>query len=77
MRHGRDLTGPCGAVEKSTRRIVNRRTLDIAVPLVFAAAMAVAVIVVGADGTAVRVVAVVGGMGIALYYAALRKNINQ
>ncbi|MEU7989408.1 hypothetical protein ACFV0L_13065 [Streptosporangium canum] len=56
---------------------MNRRTLDIAVPLVFAAAMAVAVIVVGADGTAVRVVAVVGGMGIALYYAALRKNINQ
>ncbi|MDP9862881.1 MULTISPECIES: hypothetical protein [Streptosporangium] len=55
---------------------MNRRTLDLAVPMVFAAVMVLAA-VFGAGGTAVRAVALVGGMAVAIYYAALRKNIKQ
>ncbi|GAA4225749.1 hypothetical protein FHR32_002290 [Streptosporangium album] len=55
---------------------MNRRTLDLAVPMVFAAAIALAVIL-DAGGTTVRAVAVVGGISVGLYYAALRKNLKQ
>ncbi|WP_433246190.1 hypothetical protein ACQPYK_44790 [Streptosporangium sp. CA-135522] len=55
---------------------MNRKTLDLAVPMVFGAALALAA-VLGASGTTVRAVALVGGMAVAIYYAALRKNLKQ
>jgi hypothetical protein len=53
---------------------VNRRTLDIAVPMVYAIAV-VATVFVG-SGTAVAGVAAVGGMLVGLYFAALRRNLS-
>ncbi|MFF5207996.1 hypothetical protein [Streptosporangium sp. NPDC000396] len=55
---------------------MNRKTLDIAIPTVFAAVMALTALF-GAGSKTVSAVALVGGMGIGLYYAALRKNIKE
>ena len=52
---------------------MNRRTLDIAVPLVYVIALLVAVML--QDAGAVGGVAVIGAVLVALYFAALRQNL--
>jgi hypothetical protein len=51
---------------------VNRRTLDTAVPMVYA--IIVVIMWLTVKGTAATVVTVVGAMLVGLYYAALRQN---
>jgi hypothetical protein len=52
---------------------VNRRTLDLALPMLYAAIIVAVALL--ANGTAVTVVAVVGAMLLGIYYAALRRNL--
>jgi hypothetical protein len=51
---------------------MNRRTLDIAVPLIYVIALLVAVML--QDPAAVGGVAVIGAVLVGLYFAALRPN---
>ncbi|MET9065145.1 hypothetical protein ACWDR1_21560 [Streptosporangium sandarakinum] len=53
---------------------MNRKRLDIGVPLVFAVAI-VLTSLFGAEGTTVGMVALVGAIAIGFYFAMLRKNI--
>jgi hypothetical protein len=52
---------------------MNRRTFDIAVPIVWVVAMLVA-IAIGDEG-GVGGVAIIGAVGVVAYFAALRQNI--
>lgn len=52
---------------------MNRRTLDLAVPIVYAMLVVVMYLTVG--GSAATVVTVVGAMAVGLYFAALRRNL--
>jgi len=54
---------------------MNRRTLDVLIPMLYAAAIVLTVLV--ASGTAVTVVAVVGAMLVGAYFAAIRRNLSQ
>jgi hypothetical protein len=58
---------------QSYRSHVNRRTLDVAVPMVYAIAIVAAVFL--GSGPVVTGVAVVGAMLVGLYFAALRRNL--
>jgi hypothetical protein len=52
---------------------MNRRTLDIAIPMLFALAILITVFTVG--GAAVGAVAVIGGVLVGMYFAAIRRNL--
>ena len=52
---------------------MNRRTLDTAVPMVYA--IIVVIMWLTVKGTTATVVTVVGAMLVGLYYAALRQNL--
>ena len=52
---------------------MNRRTLDTAVPMVYA--IIVVIFWLTVQGTAALVVTVAGAMLVGLYYAALRQNL--
>jgi archaellum biogenesis protein FlaJ (TadC family) len=52
---------------------MNRRTLDTAVPMVYA--IIVVILWLTVQGTAAVVVTVAGAMVVGLYYAAIRQNL--
>ncbi len=52
---------------------MNRRTLDTAIPMLYA--IVVVIMWLTVRGTAATVVTVVGAMLVGLYYAALRQNL--
>jgi len=52
---------------------VNRRTLDIAVPILYVLAVLAAIII--GDSGGVGGVAIIGAVCVAAYYATLRQNI--
>jgi len=52
---------------------MNRRTLDLAVPMLYATAILIAIFAGG--GAAVGAVSVIGAMFVGLYFAALRRNV--
>jgi hypothetical protein len=52
---------------------MNRRTLDLAVPMVYG--ILVALMYLTVRGTAATAVTVVGAMLVGLYFAALRQNL--
>jgi len=54
---------------------VNRRTLDIALPMLYAAIIVVTVLVTSSSGV-ITGVAVVGAMLLAIYYAGVRRNLS-
>lgn len=54
---------------------VNRRTLDLAIPMVYG--ILVVLMYMTVKGKVATVVTVVGGMVVGLYYAALRHNFPQ
>jgi hypothetical protein len=53
--------------------VLNRRTLDILVPMIYVIAILVAVFV--GNETAVGAVATIGAVCVGAYYAALRQNL--
>jgi hypothetical protein len=55
--------------------VLNRKTLDILVPMVYALALAIAVII--GDYGGVGGVATIGAVCVGIYYAALRQNIKK
>jgi hypothetical protein len=55
--------------------MMNRRTLDIAVPIVYVLAVLVAILI--GDQGGVGGVAVIGAVLVGAYYAALRQNIKK
>jgi hypothetical protein len=65
-------TTPCRACEDP---LVNRKTLDVAVPMIYGILVVVMYLVV--KGSVATVVTVVGAMLVGLYYAALRRNLPQ
>jgi multisubunit Na+/H+ antiporter MnhB subunit len=60
---------------RARRCPVNRRTLDILVPIVYAVAIAVAWVI--GDPAGVGGVALIGAVSVAAYYVALRENIKK
>jgi hypothetical protein len=52
---------------------MNRRTLDLALPMLYAAVIVAVALLT--SGKAVTVVAVVGALLLGIYYAALRRNL--
>jgi hypothetical protein len=54
---------------------VNRRTLDIAVPMIYGILVIVMYLSVG--GKVATIATIVGAMLVGLYYAALRQNLPQ
>ena len=54
---------------------MNRRTLDIALPMLYAAIIVVTVLVTSSSGV-ITGVAVVGAMLLAIYYAGVRRNLS-
>jgi hypothetical protein len=52
---------------------MNRRTLDIVVPMIYAAAVVATAML--ASGKAVGVVAAVGAIVVGAYYAGIRRNL--
>jgi hypothetical protein len=54
---------------------VNRRTFDILVPLLYALAIVIAIVIGEDDG--VGGVAIIGAVCVGIYYAALRQNIKK
>lgn len=53
--------------------MLNRRTLDVAIPMVFG--IAIAALAMTTDGSVVGVFAVIGGGLVGIYFAALRQNL--
>lgn len=53
----------------------NRKTLDILVPMVYALAVIIAVII--GDNGGVGGVATIGAICVGIYYAALRQNVKK
>ncbi len=53
---------------------MNRRTLDVALPMLYAA-IVVATVFIWHGGGAVGAVAAIGAVLLGIYYAALRRNI--
>jgi len=54
---------------------VNRKTLDILVPMIYALAVIIAIVI--GDSAGVGGVATIGAVCVGIYYAALRKNIKR
>ena len=52
---------------------MNRRTLDLAVPMLYVAAIMITIFAGG--GAAVGVVSVIGALFVGFYFAALRRNV--
>lgn len=52
---------------------MNRRTLDVLIPMAYATAILVTGFV--GSGTAVAAVAAIGAMFVGMYFAALRRNL--
>jgi hypothetical protein len=54
---------------------MNRRTLDVVVPMVYGGAVVATVLL--ASGRAVTAVAAIGAVVVAIYYAGVRRNITR
>jgi hypothetical protein len=54
---------------------MNRRTLDVVLPMLYAAAIVATAML--ASGTATGVVAAVGALVLGAYYAGIRRNLTQ
>ncbi len=54
---------------------MNRRTLDVALPMFYAASIVVTVLIAH-NGGVISGVAVVGAILLAVYYAAVRRNLS-
>jgi hypothetical protein len=68
----RTATIPCLACKDP---LVNRKTLDAAIPMIYGILVVVMYLVV--KGSVATVVTVVGAMLVGLYFAALRRNLPQ
>jgi len=54
---------------------MNRKTLDVAVPMIYG--ILVVVMYLTVNGKVATIVTIVGAMLVGLYYAALRQNLRQ
>jgi hypothetical protein len=54
---------------------VNRRTLDILVPMIYALAVVIAIVI--GDSAGVGGVAIIGAACVGIYYAVIRQNVKK